>query len=96
LGSEPIGQFFAILGFPPGRRHAPMATQVSMPGRVPSATCLEQEPGAPLGLVNPNFDEAGSRNVLIFFADAVGLAEARSECLAVVTQLGQHVLRLDV
>jgi hypothetical protein len=32
---------------------------VSMPGRIASVGCLEQEPGAPLSLVNPNFDEAG-------------------------------------
>jgi hypothetical protein len=67
-----------------------------MPGRVASAACLEQEPCTPLGLVNPNFDEAGSRNVVVFFADAVGLAEARGECLALLAQLGEHVLRLDV
>jgi hypothetical protein len=55
-----------------------------MPGRISSAPCLEQEPGAPLGLVNPNFDETGSRNVLVFFADAVGIAQVPDECLAVL------------
>jgi hypothetical protein len=53
-----------------------------MPGRISSAPCLEQEPSAPLGLVNPNFDQTGSRNVLVFFAGAVGIAPG--ECLAVL------------
>ena len=33
-----------------------------------------------------------SRNVLVFFADAVRLAEARGESLAVFAQLSQHVV----
>jgi hypothetical protein len=64
----------ALPSIPPG----------SMPGRVPSAACLEQEPGTPFGLVDPNFNQAGSSNVLMFFADTVRLAQARSECLAVL------------
>jgi hypothetical protein len=46
-----------------------------MPGRIAPASCLEQKPGAALGLVNPNFDEAGSSNVLVFVPDAVGLTQ---------------------
>jgi selenocysteine-specific translation elongation factor len=59
-----------------------------MSGGIASAACLEQEPGTPLRLVNPNFDQAGSSNVLVFLADATGLAQARGECLAVLAQLG--------
>jgi hypothetical protein len=50
-----------------------------MPGRIPSAACLEEEPRTALGLVNPNLDKAGCSDILVFFADAVGLAEARRE-----------------
>jgi hypothetical protein len=67
-----------------------------MSGGIASAACLEQEPGTPLRLVNPNFDQAGSSNVLVFLADAMGLAQARGECVAVLAQLGEHVLWLTV
>src|SRR3979490_3311778 len=67
-----------------------------MSGGIPSAAFLEQEPGPPFGFVNPNFNKAGSSNVLMFFADTMGLTQARGECLAVLAQLSKHVPRLDV
>ena len=48
---------------------------------------LEQEPGAPLCFVNPVFDEARSRDIVVIFADDVGLAQARSQGFAVLAQL---------
>src|SRR4051812_30165349 len=68
----------------------------STPARHPPPTGLEQEPGAPLGLVDPNLDQAGGGHVPGVLADVVGLAEARRQRLVVLAQLGQHVLRLDV
>jgi hypothetical protein len=67
-----------------------------MPGGIPASACLKQEPGAPFGLVNPHFDQAGSGNVAVLFADTVGFAKARGESLAVLTQFSQHVLRFDI
>jgi hypothetical protein len=64
-----------------------------MPGRIAWAACIEQEPDAPLGLVNPNFDEAGSRDVLVFFADA---RRRVASILLSSRKLGEHVIRLDV
>src|SRR5207247_431143 len=57
--------------------------------------CLEQEPGAPLGLVDPVLDQAGAGHVLVLVADRVGLAQVRRQLLVVVAQLGKHIERRD-
>lgn len=67
-----------------------------MAARIPSTACFEQEPGAPFGFVNPNFDQAGGGDVTLFFADIVGLAQARGKRFAILAQLGEHVLRLNI
>jgi len=67
-----------------------------MPGGIPMTVCLEQEPDAPLGLVNPDFDQAGGGDVAVFLADAVRLAQARGKGFVVLAELGEHVLGLDV
>src|ERR1035438_1495196 len=69
---------------------------VSMSSGIPTPARLEQEPGAPLRFVNPDLDEAGGGDVLMFFADAVGLAQTRRQGLIVLAQLSQHVLGLDI
>src|SRR6516164_2486814 len=56
---------------------------------------LEQEPGAPLGLVDPVLDQAGAGHVLVLVANRVGLAQARRQLLVVVAQLREHVQRCD-
>src|SRR5436853_7567417 len=63
---------------------------------VPLACSLEKEPGSSLGFVDPNFDQTRGRNVSMFVANVVRLAQARSQCLIVVCQLSKHVRRLDV
>jgi hypothetical protein len=62
-----------------------------MSGRIPSATRFEQEPGTPLGLVDPDFDQAGCGNVMVLIAKVVGLTQARREGLVVFAQFGEHV-----
>lgn len=57
---------------------------------------VAQEPCPPLGFIDSDVDEAGSRDVAVLIADVVSLAEARRQRLIVLAQLGQHVLRLDV
>src|SRR6516162_3566781 len=52
---------------------------------------LEQEPGPPLGLVDPVLDQAGAGHVLVLVANRVGLAQARRQLLVVVAQLREHV-----
>jgi hypothetical protein len=55
----------------------PQCNEFQCPVESLSAACLEQEPGTPLPLVNPNFDQAGSSNVLVFLADAMASRRAR-------------------
>src|ERR1700722_6443128 len=73
-----------------GGGEPPAALSVLAAGR------FEEEPGAPLGLVDPDFKQARGCDIAIFFADIVGLAHDRGELFVVVTQFGQHVLRLDI
>src|SRR5215469_18202549 len=56
---------------------------------------LEQEPGAPLGLVDPVLDQAGAGHVLVLVANRVGFAQARRQLLVVVAQFGKHIQRRD-
>src|SRR5262245_45692084 len=59
------------------------------------AACFEQEPGASLSLVDPDFQQARGRNIVMLVAQPVRLAQARGELLVVVTQLGEHVIGRD-
>ena len=65
-------------------------------GGIAATAGLEQEPGAPLGFVDPDLDQARGGDVAVLVADVVRLAQARRERLVVLAQLGEHVLRLDV
>src|SRR5258708_17906351 len=58
-----------------------------------NAGCLEQEPHAPLGFVDPILDQAGGCHVVVVVANRVRLAQARAQLLVVVAQLGEHVPR---
>src|SRR5579859_5294247 len=64
--------------------------------RVGSRNALEQEPGAPLRFVDPDFEQAGGCDVAMLVAKLVRLAHARGERSVVFAQLGEHVGRLDV
>src|SRR5215472_16807738 len=65
-------------------------------GSVPPAGCFEQEPGAPLGFVDPYFDQTRCREVTMVVTHIVRLAQPRGKRLVVVRQLGEHVQWLDV
>src|SRR5206468_7500756 len=52
---------------------------------------LEKEPGAPLGFINPNFDQARCGDVSMFFANVVRLAQARGQLLVVPGEFCEHV-----
>src|SRR5271156_3487951 len=67
-----------------------MTRAISVPTR------LEQEPGAPLGLVDPVLDEARGGDVAHLVDDVVHLAQARGEALIVLAQLRQHVEWIDI
>src|SRR5262245_41101534 len=67
-----------------------------MPAGHFALTGLKQEPGSPLGFIDPDFDEAGGGDVAMLVADVVGLAQPRRQHLVVLAQLGEHVLRIDV
>src|SRR5713226_4217814 len=67
-----------------------------MAGGVALATRLEQEPGAPLGLVDPHLDQACGGDVAVLVAHVVRLAKARRKLLVVLAQLGEHVQGLYV
>src|ERR1700690_4288600 len=68
----------------------------SMPRVIPLAACLEQEPGASLGFVNPDFDQAGSRDVTVLVAHVMSLTQPACEGLVVVAKFSQHIQRFDV
>src|SRR5262249_17356771 len=55
------------------------------------AAGLEQEPGAPLRLVDPDFQQARGSDVLLLVAKPVRLAQGGDQLLVVVAQLRQHV-----
>jgi hypothetical protein len=48
---------------------------------------LEQEPSAPLGLVDPSLDETGARNVVMAVADSMYFSETSRQGFAVFAQL---------
>src|SRR5579871_2774942 len=75
---------------PPGR------PSPSMTRRVPAPARFEQEPGSPLGLVDPVLDQAGGRDVSMLIAHIVHLAQSGGERLVVLAQLGEHVERIDI
>src|SRR5262245_24435736 len=52
-----------------------------------NAGSLEQEPGAPLGFVDPVLDQAGGCHVVMLVAKRVRLAQTRHQLLVVVAQL---------
>ena len=81
-----------MAGRPPLKPVLSVATLTRLNGRS-SRRCAstQQEPGAPLGLVDPDLDQAGAGNVAMLVAQVVGLAQAGRQRLVVVTHLGQHV-----
>src|SRR6185437_826655 len=73
-----------------------VGTLESAPRFAGLAARLEQEPRTAFRLVDPDFDQAGGRDVAMLVAEAVRFSQARGELLVVSAQFGQHVQRLDV
>jgi len=76
--------------FIPSRRRKAMAScfhgiESFFPG------CLVQEPGAPLGFVDPILQQACSGNIAMLIGKTVGFAHVSRQLLVVVTQLGEHI-----
>src|SRR5262245_17372277 len=53
---------------------------------------LGQEPGSPLGLVDPYFDQAGGRDVVVRATGLMGRAKKPRQLLVVRLQLRQHLV----
>src|SRR4051812_10756874 len=68
----------------------------SMSRWVTPPACLEQEPSTPLRLINPHFDQAGSRNVAVVIGHVVRFTQSRCKVFVVVPKLRKHVQRLHV
>src|SRR5229473_7941112 len=56
---------------------------------------LEQEPCTPLGLIDPDFQQARGSNIVVLVAQAMRLAQACRQLLIVIAQFGEHVHRRD-
>jgi len=50
------------------------SSRTSIPRGIPLTAGLEQEPGAPLGFVDPDFDQARGSDVAMLFGYVMGLA----------------------
>jgi hypothetical protein len=57
---------------------------------------LVEEPGPPLGLVDPVLEQACGGDVVAFVTGIVDLPHPGYQALIVVLQLGKHVLRIDI
>jgi hypothetical protein len=57
---------------------------------------LRQEPDSALGLINPNFDQTGGRQILVFIGKLMGGAEIACERLIIGVELCQDFLRGNV
>src|SRR5712672_948942 len=59
----------------------------------PQPRRLEEKPRAPLGLVDPNLNEAGAGDVVVLVAKGVRLTQVCGQLAVVISQLGKHVER---
>jgi len=57
---------------------------------------LKQEPGAPLGFVDPVFQQACGGDIAVLVAKAVELAHVHGEPLVVLAKLREHVQRCHI
>src|ERR1700722_1412154 len=60
------------------------------------ASGLEQEPGAPLSLIDPVLEQACGRHVAVFLAQVVRLAHICRQLFVVLPECGQHIQRRDI
>src|SRR6266478_9605286 len=60
-----------------------------------TADYLGQEPCPALGLIDPDLNQAGRSDVIVFLTDLMGGTEASCELLVVGSKFCQHVFRGD-
>jgi len=90
FGKHPVCRSYRLeKPFAPDRR--PELTS----GELGLAARLRQEPGAAFRLIDPDFDQAGSRDVVVAVAKFMRLAEQSSQFQIVRAKLQQHLLRRD-
>src|SRR5262249_11209892 len=65
----------------------------SVTGLVCRAACLEQEPGALLGIIDEGLEQARGADVIVLVGDLMRLAQCLGDRLVVVHELAQHVER---
>lgn len=66
-----------------------------MPRRA-GAGGFEEEPGPPLGLVDPGFNQARGADIVVFLAEAVNFSQSGGEASIILAQFRQHIERLHV
>src|SRR5258707_5789434 len=54
---------------------------------------LEQEPCAPLSLINPDFQQACGGNIVVLLAKAMRLTQVCRQLFVVIAQFGEHIHR---
>ena len=57
---------------------------------------FKEEPGASLGFVDPNLEQAGGGDIVMFVAKLVRFPHPPRQLAVVLAQLRQHIERLDV
>src|ERR1700733_2176998 len=69
------------------------AMSLSLPG---FADDFRQEPGPALGLIDPDFNQTGGGNIMVFRADFMRTAQETGQPRVVVVEFGEHGLRPHV
>ena len=64
-------------------------------GKLACPNRLGQEPGAAFCFIDPIFNQAGRRHIVVLVADGVHAAKRSSELLIVGRQFSQHVVGRD-
>src|SRR6185295_15164463 len=91
-GLRPTGIFSRFMGLRPAG-YGPDSPALAAASILGAARRLEQEPDAPLRLVDPVLEEARGGDVAVLVANGVRLAHEGGEPHIVVAKLGEHVGR---
>lgn len=60
------------------------------------AGCLEEEPGPPLRLIHPRFEQTCAGHIIMLVAQPMRLAHTRRELFVIIAQLRQHIEWRDI
>jgi hypothetical protein len=75
-------------GGPPGQAGREAVASAFAPARG-----LEQEPRAPLRLIDPVLDQARARHVAVLVAQVMGLAQPRGQLFVILAQFSNKTTR---